>query len=256
MTSAQTMLIWMALGAALTAPLLGGCAGRDRLVAPSEHRAPYDTSRGQPMWAVVPLRNESGTSAADAAAISDAVVGAAAQTKGLRVLPLNRTIEAMRALEMAGPQSPDDLKKLAEALGVDGVIVGSITAYDPYDPVLGLALALYTRPGSLAARTAEPIDTRTLSFQPTDYKYFPQSNFKEAPASVASLHLDGKNQGVQMEVREYAKGRTEAESALGWRRYLKSMGLFTEFSAWVAVGRLLDQETLRLAEPATTTPPH
>lgn len=244
MTSAQTMLFLMAVAATLA----GGCAARqDRLTAPPERRAPYETAAGEPIWAVAPLRNESGTSAVDIGAISDAVVGAAAQTSGLRVLPLNRTIEAMRALEMPAARSPDDLKKLAEALGADGIIVGSVTAYDPYDPVLGLALALYARPGSLTARSGEAIDTRTLVFQPTDYRYFPQSNFKEAPASAVSLHLDGKNQGVQMDVRAYAEGRTERGTALGWRRYLKSMGLYTEFAAWAAVGRLLDQEALRLA---------
>lgn len=257
MTSGQTKLL---IGlVALAAVLLGGCAGdKDRLTAPSEHIAPYDTSRGGPLWAVVPLRNESGTDAADSAAISDAVVGAVSQTRGLRALPLNRTLEAMRALGMQGIRDPTDIQKLAEAMGADGVIVGSITAYDPYEPVLGLSLALYARPGSLAARGTETIDTRKLTYQPTDYRFFPQSNFAGAgPASAASEHLDGKNQGVQMAVREYAAGRSDPGSALGWKRYLKSMSLFTEFAAWQTVGRLLDQEWLRLAAPPPEkTPPH
>jgi hypothetical protein len=249
------MFVWIALAAAV----LSGCAGdKDRLTAPAEHIAPYDTSRGEPLWAVVPLRNESGTDAADVGTISDAVVGAAAGTRGLRALPLNRTLETMRGLGMQGIKDPGDIQKLAEAMGVDGVIVGSITAYDPYEPVLGLSLALYARPGSLAARGTETIDTQKLTYQPTDYRFFPQSNFAgRGPASAASEHLDGKNQGVQMAVREYAAGRSDPDSALGWKRYLKSMGLFTEFAAWRTVGRLLDQEWLRLAgPPPEKTAPH
>jgi len=55
---------------------------------------------------------------------------------------LNRTIAAMRALRMSDLKSPAEVRQLASELGVDGVIVGSITAWDPYDPPkLGIALA-------------------------------------------------------------------------------------------------------------------
>jgi hypothetical protein len=248
----------MLVCAALAMAVLGGCAGDpDRLAPPVEHAAPYDLAGGQPLWAVVPLRNESGTDAADIGQVTDAVVAAVGRTRGLRALPLNRTLEAMRSLQMQELRSPADIERLAAALGADGVIVGSITAYDPYEPVMGLSLALYARPGSLAARGMETIDTRKLSYQPTDYRYFPRSNFAgPGPASAASEHLDGKNQGVQLDVREYAQGRSDPATALGWKRYLKSMGLFTEFAAWHTVGRLLDQEWVRLAGvPPAEEPP-
>ena len=250
MTSVQTMFatsLW--LGAVIA--LVGGCAKHDRygpLTEPHVLVAPYDTSQGQVLWAVVPLRNESGTSAADPLEISDAVVAAAAQVRGVRAKPLNSTIAAMRALKMDRVDNPTQAKALAAEMGVDGLILGSITAYDPYDPpVLGLALVLYARGGPMDTRGSAQLDTRTLVYQPTDYRYFSRSTFNDAPASAVSEHLDARNQGVQMLLRRYAEGRIDSKSALGWRTYMASMGLYTQFAAHHTVGRLLDHEWLRLA---------
>src|SRR5690606_19054749 len=120
------------------------------------------------------LRNESGTSAVDQLAISDTLVATVTQARGLRALPLNRVLDAMAALEMAHPQTPADLDRLARTLGADGVIVGSITAYDPYEPIMGIALGLYARPGALEhAGSEEPeINPRQLREQPTEYDHF------------------------------------------------------------------------------------
>ncbi len=243
----HVLICLVAWGALASGP--AGCAWRraDDLTAPREHLAPYDTSRAEPVWAIYPLRNESGTSLASSSAISDAIVAAAAQTRGLRVLPLNRTLEAMAALGVTQLGSPEEARALAEAIGADGLILGSITAYDPYTPTLGLSLALYIRPGVLDEPGEGELDARSLVWQPTDYAFFPSSGYADAPASAVSEHMDGKNHAIQMAVRGYAEGRAEPGTALGWRRYLASMGLFTEFAAWHAVGRLLDHEWIRLA---------
>lgn len=232
------------------APAMTGCAWKraDDLTAPRELLAPYDTSRAEPVWAVYPLRNETGTSLAQSGQITDAVVAAAAQVRNLRVLPLNRTLEAMMALEMDSLGTPEDARKLAEAMGADGLILGSITAYDPYTPTVGLSLALYVRPGVLDEQQGQAaLDARALTWQPTDYTYFPSSGYADAPAAAMTTHLDGKSHGVQMAVRDYAEGRSDPGTALGWRRYLASAPLFVEFAAWHAVGRLLDGEWVRLA---------
>ena len=50
-----------------------------------------------------------------------------------------------------------------------------------------------------------------------------------------------------MALRRYAEGRTELDDPLGWRVYLKSMPLYTAFSARETVDALLDEEWLRLA---------
>ena len=251
MTSEQTMLKWCAGAALIAIGLTAGCKTGPALTPPQVLASPYDTVSGEVLWAVVPLRNESGTTLLNPEEVSDKVVAAAAQVRGVRVVPLDRTLHAMRALRMNGIYSPADAKRLAEEMGVDGLLLGSITAWDPYDPPqLGLALALYARPGSMK-RGERPIDPRSLSYQPTDYNPFPQSTYTDAPTAAVSEFLDGKNHQVQMDLKHYAAGRHETDSAMGWKRYLASMDLFSEFAAWHAVGRLLDREWLRLAR---TTP--
>lgn len=256
MTTAQLMLdvrplLRAARGLALVLsavlPGLAGCAqSPPRMVPPQTLVAPYDTSRGEVLWAVVPLRNESGTTAADSGAISDQVVAAVEEARGLRALPLNRTIEAMRALKMPAVSSPADAKRLAQALGVDGLLMGSITAYDPYVPTLGLSLALFARPGAMQTLTKETLNVRRLAAQPAEA---PAKNaaFQDAPVSVFTTHLDGKNHQVLLDVRTYAEGRHEQASALGWRRYTASMELYSQFAANHAVNGLLEQEWMRLA---------
>lgn len=254
MTSAQTMLttLTLALAVCLT-PIMGGCAltkSRDELSPPGVIVAPYDAGSGDVLWAVIPPLNESGTSIADQSAIGDAIVAAAQGVRGVRCLPLNRSTDALRALELTnGIESSGDAFRLAEYLGVDAVLVGSITAYDPYDPpVLGLALALYARPGSMAQTTQAKLDTRALTMAFTDFGSLSGLSFAGEPVSVVSEHLDARNHEVQFAVRAYAEGRSDQRSALRWRIYLASMDLYTQFAAHHSIGRLIDQEWLRLAE--------
>jgi hypothetical protein len=226
-----------------------GCAPKGpRRIPPRTIVAPYDTSVGEVLWGVVPLRNESGTTAVDTLAVTDEIVAAAEQVQGVRAVPLNRTIAAMRSLGLADLSTPEEVRLLASEMGVDGLIVGSVTAWDPYDPpTLGLALALYARGGRLDRRGQTELDTRTLTYQPTDYTYFPGSSFTEGPASVASELLDGKNHQVLMDLDRYVAGRNDPSGMLGTRRFLASMELYTEFGAWRLVGRLVEHEWLRLA---------
>lgn len=244
--------MWPAL-AACALWLVAGPAGcvrdKDALVVPGVLVAPYDTVRGEVLWAVVPLRNESGTAEADKSAMSDKLAAAIEQAEGLRCLPLGRTLEAMRALKIDRVTTPAQVKQLAQAMGVDGVVIGSITAYDPYTPVVGIALALYARPGTMErwnGRSPPPLDPTVLESQPTERPSPVRSNFPEGPASVYSANLDAKSHGVQMDLREFARGRVSEPSALGWKRYLASMDLYTEFAAFHAVGGLLRNEWVRL----------
>ena len=228
---------------------LGACKSTPEFIAPRASLAPYGTQDGEPLWAVVPPRNDSGTSIADSNTLGDKLVAAAAETRGLRVLPLNRTLEAMRALQMPAVRTPADARRLAETLGVDGILVSSITAYEPYTPTMGIMLALYARPGAMLAPD-EDLDPRELSMRPTDPAARPNSNFREVPVSVTSVHLDGKDHQVLMDVRGFATGRSDPASALNWRRYTASMPLYEEFAAHFAVDQLMQKEWIRLGRAA------
>ncbi|MEX0876005.1 MAG: hypothetical protein WD114_00980 [Phycisphaerales bacterium] len=253
MTSAQTMLGTLIATLWVCALLLtGGCASasaRDQLYPPGVIVSPYDTAGGDVLWAVIPPMNESGTSLASEMAIGDAVVAAAQGIRGVRCLPLNRTLEAVRALGLTdGIRSSADASKIAEYLGADAVLAGSVTAYDPYNPpVFGLALALYARPGAMNNPDAGRLDTRALTMSFTDFGTFDGLSFAGEPISVVSEHLNARNHDVQFAVKAFAEGRSNHGSALGWRVYLASMDLYTQFAAHHTIGRLIDEEWLRLA---------
>lgn len=253
MTTAQLLLdvrirrAGRSILAAAALALIPACStGPARLAPPQTLVAPYDTSRGEVLWAVVPLRNETGTSAADPLLVSDQVVAAIEEARGIRALPLNRTLEAMRVLKLSGVSSPAEARRLAHVLGVDGLVLGSLTAYDPYEPTIGMSLALFARPGALATVSKDPIDVRRLAAMPAEPPRDPGA-FQEAPVSVFTAHLDGKNHQVLLDVRAYAEGRHDPASALAWKRYTASMELYSQFAANHAVGGLLEQEWMRLA---------
>lgn len=234
------------------AAALGGCNSGPKqaeLVPPELLVAPYDTSRGEVLWAVAPLGNESGVSTVDTDLVADALVAKIDEARGVACLPLNRTIAAMRSRGMRSVRTPGDARTLATALGVDALLVGNITAYDPYDPPkLGMSLALYSR-----QRTeGDELDPVKLKTSFSDYGQISRSQFADRPAAVVSEHLDGANHEVQMELRRYASGRHDQTSALGWRSALASMDLYTEFAAHFAVSRLLEQERLRLGQSTST----
>ncbi len=225
-----------------------GCAApnTDRLSPPQVTVAPYDSTAGEVLWAIAPLRNETGSSLFESEDVTDQVVAACAEVRGVRVLPLNRTLEAMRALKLDVISSPADAKKVAMRMGADAIIVGTITAWDPYTPTMGLSLALFPRPGSAIDERQTNVDPRILAMQTTEKTPGNSSNFGVMPAATAAEHLDGKNHQVLMDVKNYAAGRSDPQAALAWKRYVASMPLFTEFAAHYAVGRLVENEWLRV----------
>lgn len=234
--------------AVLGALSLAGCGTpAPELTAPQITLAPYETPQGEVILAVAPLRNESGTTAIDPLTLGDKVVAALEEVRGVRCLPLNRTLETMRALKMQGVAAQGDVAALASAMGVDGVVIGSITAYDPYTPTIGLSLVLWARPGSPieGGQAVGGLDAHALQSAVSEPA---PSRARKANGAVASAseHLDGKNHQVLMDVRSYAFGRHNPKDAMNWRRYVSSMPLYEEFAAGFVVSRLMQQEWMRL----------
>ncbi len=235
---------------------LAGCASKgSELIAPATLVAPYNTARGDVLWAVVPLQNESGTTEAAKSNISDKVVAACEEIQGVRCVPLNRTLEAMRALKLTSVRSAAEVRALGQAMGVDGIVVGAITAYDPYTPTLGLSLALFSRGGAMNPAQTPTLNPRSLQMSPSEGNVAASNAFREGPVATASENLDAKNNQVLMDLKQYAKGRLDGPSALGWRRYAASMELYSEFAASHLVGRLVQNEWIRLAGAVPGIPP-
>jgi len=247
MTTEQHMLF--SLRTALLAlvsfmTIIGGCAG-EKLREPRPLTWPHAVPGETTLWAVAPLRNESGAGFFDPLLVTDALANQVQQVRGINVLPTNRVLGAMRTLGMQAVDSPESALRLAEALEVDAILVGSITAYEPYEPLqFGMSLAIF-RPSDGPPRGR--IDPRALQAAASDYGLFMSADGSAGPSSFVAEHLHGANHEIQIAARAYADGRHDPSSAMGWRRYLKSMTLFTEFACYHLTERLLDAERIRQA---------
>jgi hypothetical protein len=251
MTTAQLMLARACRIAAAAVISLGfGACAKDRLDQPLVNVGPYAPGQADSLWAVAPLLNETGVSTLNVLEIGDKLAAAIGETRGLASVPVNRTLAAMAARGIPAIRSPADAKALATAMGVDAIVVGTVTAWDPYDPpTLGLTLALYVASGSRQAGT--DLDSRKLTSAYTDYDpRDARTSFSSRPAAVISEHLSAANHEVLKNLKDFAKGRHDPNSALTWKRYTASMELYTEFASWWCVRRLIDEERWRLAPQA------
>jgi hypothetical protein len=179
--------------------------------------------------------------------ISDALVAKVQEVRGVACIPMNRTLLAMRRMGMSRVNSPADAVKLAEALGVDAIIAGSITAYDPYDPPkIGLTLGLFQKPERMMddERSPEAIRLLTKAGREREVK---TSAFGVQPKSVVSSLYDARSHETLMQIKRYAVGRVDGSSPMGWRSFTMRTGLFIEFASAQAVAELLDAERVRMA---------
>lgn len=244
MTSKQIMLIVSLVWLFVAAPTLVGCKSTERadtLLSPYPQRQ---------VFAVVPLRNESGSSYADGVRMADKVAQQLALTRGLDVLPVNRVLGAMNALGYRNITDLGQAMALKETLGVDGLVVGSVTAYEPYEPMkLGLTLELYADP---YAGRGNSLDTRQLSRSATDpTATLPRGGSRaNQPASVIAAFYDAADPNTTDLLDAFAMERgPDGTSEMTRRRYRISMDLYSEFVSYQLAARLIDAERLRLKRP-------
>jgi hypothetical protein len=94
--------------------------------------------------AIAPFFNQSAERAVDGRQFALAYYTELQKVPGFQVVPVGVTEIAIREHNL-NLSSPDDVLKLARILGVDAVVVGAITDYDPYyPPRIGLAVDWYS----------------------------------------------------------------------------------------------------------------
>jgi hypothetical protein len=230
-----------ALLALVLIPLFaGGCTSGP--AQPRVLRAPYESER---VWAVVPFVNESGVSMVDGAAVADRFVSEIEEVDGIRCLPLNRTLAAMQQLGITSLGDARQIYTLMRAMQVDGIVIGTVTDWDPYKPLrFGAAVeVLSVASGSVT----EPLDLRELTMPTTGTVNALEGGV--LAISQASRLFDARNNETLRELELYATGRADESSALGTRVYELRLDLFTRFGAYVLVRDLLEQEAARLGVP-------
>ncbi len=225
-----------------------GCRSNAR----GEFDSPYGERR---LWAVAPLRDESGSGGADGVRVADHVAQALTRVRGLEVLPLNRTLAVMESLEMTSIDSRDDAIRLRRAMKVDGLVAGTITAYDPYDPPkLGMTLELYAE-DALGPRT--PIDPRQLSRSPTGNASVPDPRYADPDQPVVAVSglIDGRTESTRDALIDYVDDYGEGDDQdHAYRLYLMSMDLFTQFVTHQMGSRLIRAEAARTARAQREIP--
>ena len=244
MTSEQVRLIVMRV--LLLTVVLGSMIGCQKPKVEQRIEAPYVQRQ---VWAVAPLRNESGSRFADGMQMADHLTRSFEQVEGIDALPLNRVLEAMDALSLTGIDSREDAIRLREVLGVDALVIGTMTHYDAYDPPkIGLALDLYAWP---VGKGGSGLDIRGLSWAPTADKagirrgtlYRP-----DQPVTTVSGYFDASGMGTKELMDDYAYGRGSTPNKLHERRlYTINMNLFQEFAGFEMGSQLIWAEWRRLA---------
>lgn len=237
------LLAMIALAAMAT---LASCT---KTIEPYEPLAsPYDLE-APVIIAVAPLLNESGTTLVDELQVADGIANTVQSIDGMSAIPINRTIAAMRSLGMSRVIDPEEASQLARLLGADGIVVGTITAWQPYEPPqIGMSLALFASSDALRGLTPREVDPRALSAAQTDYG-LPDSWTTSTPVSTVSAFMDAEDPRVFRAIERYAVDRDEPPHALGPRKYTATMKLYAKFVSHELVSHLLDLESVRLAGP-------
>jgi len=236
-------------GIALMVLALAGCETNERLQPPIALNSPYPSRQ---VWAIAPFANESGFSMIRPDRIADLFAAQTEQINGVDVVPVNRVLMAMRKADMHGIATPGDARTLMNLLGVDGLIVGTITAYDPYPPPkLGAAVQLYHRDVEPAPGWLNPIEVTRAR---TEHVY-PGALANNMPTAQASGMFDSTNHETLMQLDQFSAGRTEPGGAYGQRIYLVNMELYTQFVAYRLLHDVLESERIRLMPPPPATQP-
>jgi hypothetical protein len=232
---AGRLLLLVALAA------LAGC--EPRLREPTVLATPYEHGR---LWGIAPFLNESGTSIVNETTVADAFMIEAQQVDGVDVVPVNRVIFAMRELGLRAVTTPGDATSIMNLLDLDGLIVGTVTTYDPYRPMqLGMAVQLYAR----TQREQAGVDPRQLTRATSDTSLGAAG--PPLPLAQAAGIFDAANHRTLSWLALYADARNEPESAYGSDIYLVDMDLYTRFVCYRLLHDLLESERVRIAAVAS-----
>lgn len=218
-----------------------GCGSRSPQVEINARLySPYPEKK---LWAVAPFANESGVSTLDNLYVTDLFVAELQQVHDIDTIPVQRVLAAMDANQMTAIQTVGDALTLARLVGADGLIVGSVTAFDPYTPQrLGIATQLYASDGGPAAGS---LDARQIQWSPSD-QFMPGMRRFSQPVSSVALIVDGANNADRLRMEAFAQGRTNPEETLSWRRIRYSQELYTQFVSHELITDLLLQERARI----------
>ncbi|KPK72093.1 MAG: hypothetical protein AMJ79_16015 [Phycisphaerae bacterium SM23_30] len=180
----------------------------------------YQNPHPQPRsLAVAPFLNQSGSEYLDVMAVTDEFYTELQLVEGFTVVPVNRVLAAMNQLGLPGIFNPEDAMNVAMHLDIDGIIVGSITQYDPYPPPkVGMAVQLYVpREKNVNDALNNPVNPGMLVRQAKPFE-LPISPEYQPRVGLARI-IDADRKDVVERIKKYAQTRTGQQRPASWRSY-------------------------------------
>lgn len=196
------------------------------------------------VWAVAPVQNLSGEKGVDPLLQADLVYQQLQQVQGLTVIPVNRTAEVFASLRLEKVQSEEQAALVCDLLGCDGLVVTSVTAYDPYNPPkLGAAVQLFRKRGDFARQAGLSPREMAKMAAPPDAGSLPRD---PGLLQVVGMY-DAQNGSVRSALTRYAEGRNDPVGPYAAKEYLVSMDRYCGFVYHVLIADLLVSPKLRHA---------
>lgn len=226
---------------------LAGCETTERKLQPAAPLvAPYGAN-----LVVAPFGNDSGVVIRpdQQASVSDKLVVALNGVQGWQAVPLNRTLEAMRQLGLAEIRTIDEARSILRLVGGDGIVVGTITEWNPYDPPrFGANILLVADEEDVQ----KAFESRRLTGRTGDGGTGPDVAVRTLTDVVAVY--DATNHTVRGQVREYAKSNDDVTDGFDppERYYLMVFDHWLDFAASELVSTLVDRERARVTSVQAT----
>lgn len=241
MTQKVRSLLCLLILPTVFAPV-GGCGFKKPYGVEAEAYLP---TKKRQVWAVAPAINLSGQKDVDPLLQADLLYAQLQQVHGLTVVPVNRVVEVYAGLRIEKVQTPEQAAIVCDLLGCDGLLVPTVTAFDPYDPPkLGASVQLFRKPrGYARPDNVDPRDLARQAAEKTDSLPAPGAgNFVQAVGM-----FDAANGSVREKLEAYAAGRNDPNGPMGVREYYISMDRYCGFVYSTLINDVLRQIREKIA---------
>jgi len=231
------------ISACVALSLLSGCFNHY-----GEERQLSVSNGTHPVWAIAPAINLSGEPSVDPILQADLVFQQLQAVNNVTVIPVNRVVEVYAALHITKVESEEQAEIVCEQLGCDGLIIPTLTIYDPYNPPkLGAALQLMRR---VPLDRSKNVDVRELTRQATPMT---TEALPKNPSFIQVVGMyDAANGSVRDAVNQYAKGRNDPTGPLAANEYLVSMDRYCGFVYYTLIQQMIGRVTSQPAQAVQT----
>jgi hypothetical protein len=217
-----------------------GCIEREPQYG--QERIKYLQTKRRQVWAVAPVINLSGEQGVDPFLQADLVFQQLQQVQGVTAVPVNRVAEVYATLRIQQVSSAEQAALVCDLLQCDGLLVTSVTIFDPYNPPkLGGAMQLFIKPSSYARPV--DVDPRELARRATPKHVDSIPTTNGSIAQVVGMY-DGANGTVRDALHRYAAGRNDPLGPLGEKEYFVNMDRYCGFVYADLIERLITSPKL------------